>query len=179
MKLLIILIPTILILELISCSTENKGKTIGDPLSVPFVINESKLANSDNLEFNYSTDTTMKSFDGKIVVLNCKLHNGNDDTLYFYTQSCYGWEYNFIVDTNLVQIYPWIDCCVSNPMIKKVAPKSDFEFNGHFYVKNRNVKNVEVEYYIYQVDSKFNIRNSDSIKKLQKTVIKNSGGTKS
>jgi len=162
-----------IILVIYACESNITNETtVGNPL-VDLAIKEAKRANPDKLEFKFSIDTSYQNMEGKIMVYNCKLYNGNTDTLYFYTQSCFGWESNFIVDTNSVQIYNRIDCNVSNPIIEKVAPKSDFEFKGYFYVKNRKLKNIHLQYYIYQVDSDFDVRNSDSIRKLKKTIIKN------
>jgi hypothetical protein len=161
-----------------ACSHDSSDKIIGGNPSGLVNITEPTFANPENLRFSYSIDSIHQFLDGNIFDLTCKLHNGNSDTLYFYTQTCFGWEHNFLIDTSKVRIHTMILCNVSNPVIKKIEPRGDFDFKGHFFVKDRKLKTIHVEYYIYQVDQNFNVRNSDSISNLKKTIIRNTHNSK-
>jgi hypothetical protein len=159
---------------LFSCSEESvTGSSNGKRLFEPTENNKSRLAKIERVKFSYSIDTTYFMGNERLFILDCKLYNGNIDTLYFYTMSCYGWVYNFDYDTSKIQHFSSIDCCTSNPIIKSIPPKSDFKFKAEFFAKDRKTKKIKVQYYIYQVDANFNVRNSESIKKLEKKIIYN------
>lgn len=163
---------------LYACSHNSSDKIFNvNPLG-PVNTTEPTFADPENLRFIYSIDSIHELLDVNVFDLTCKLHNGNSDTLYFFTHTCFGWEHNFLLDTSKVQIHSMIDCFVSNPVIKKIEPRGDFDFKGHFFVKDRKLKTIHVEYYIFQVDHDFDIRNTDSIKKLKKTIIRNTHNSK-
>lgn len=166
------LLIVVLITLLFACSKQASDANTEENTTGLSAIPESKAVNPDKLEFSYFTDTIYPCMDGNIIELSCKLSNGNTDTLYFYTQSCFGWEHNFLFDTDGMRIHSMIDCNVSNPIIKKVGPESDFTFKGRFYVEDRKLKNIQVDYYIYQVRSDFDVWNSELVRKLEKTVVK-------
>lgn len=86
--------------------------------------------------------------------------------------SCYGWLDDFILDTSKLSSYINIDCCVSNPIVKKIAPKKHFEFKATFNLKDANYKNIELEYVITPVPSNFNVRDQDAIKNLKPVNLK-------
>lgn len=157
-----------------SCSEESAiGSSNGKRLFELTENNKSRLAKIERVKFSYSIDTSYFFGNGKLFDLDCKLHNGNIDTLYFYTMSCYGWEYNFVYDTSKIQQYSRVACCTSNPIIKPIHPNSDFKFKAEFFAKVRETKKIKVQYYINQVDANFDLKNKDSIKKLEKKIIYN------
>lgn len=129
------------------------------------------VVNPDNLKFTYDVDSIYPFLDGHIVDVNCNIYNGNNDTLYFFTYSCFGWEDNFIVNSNNIRIWSGIDCVVSNPILKEVPPKGYFNFKGHFLIKEIDPNELKLQYFIYQVDSDFDVNNKELIRNLKKTVI--------
>ncbi len=159
---------------LFSCSEESiTGSSKGKRLFEQTENRKSRLAKIERVKFSYTIDTIYFLGNEKSFVLNCNLYNGNIDTLYFYTQSCYGWEYTFDFDTSKIQHFSRVNCFLSRPIIKPIPPKSDFKFKSEFIAKDRKTQNIKVQYYIYQVDSNFDLKNNDSIKKLEKKIIYN------
>lgn len=136
-----------------------------------------ELPSPENLIFTYKIEDT-SYFDfwgGYFVDVSCNVYNGNNETLFFYTKSCYEWEKNFLVDTNFVEIQNY-KCCASNShIVKSILPKGNFEFKGKFFVKNMDPSTLTLQYYFYQVDFiYFDTSDEDLVKNLKKTVIQNS-----
>lgn len=165
---LIKLLILICCISLAACSDKSSNKNVN-----PSTTSEVELANPDNLKFTYQIDSSYASMDGKIVDVSCRLYNGNSDSLFFFTYTCYDWEQNFIVDTNHVLTWNMINCVVSNPYIEKVAPNDSFNFNGHFFVKGMDPNDLELQYFIYQVAPWFDIHDQEQITNLKKTIIPN------
>ena len=72
-----------------------------------------------------------------------------------------------------MHLFRRVDCLVSNPIIKLIPPKSEIKFEADFYVKDSKTKQLKVPYFIYQVDANFDLKNRDSISKLEKKIIYN------
>ena len=134
---------------------------------------KSKLAKIELLKFNYTIDTSYFEKKGKFYILDCRLYNGNEDTIYIYTESCFEWELSFDYDTSKIDLFQKIHCEKSIPIIKPISPNSDLKFKTNFFAKDRKTKNIKVHYYIYQVDANFDLKNKDSINKLEKKIIYN------
>ncbi len=171
LALLILVIP-IFIFGILSKEVYNHHQiSYGDPIglsSKPIP----KLANPDSIYFQFSLDTVYNFLDQNQIVINCKLLNTSSDTIYLFTHSCYKYTNDFIIQTEDVQTFVTYSCCASTPIIEKVAPKNNLKFKANFLAKKR-VRKIDFHFYIYQVDSDFDIHNSDSIGKLQKTIINN------
>ena len=159
---------------LFSCSEESvTGSRKVKRLDKARLTYKPRKARIELVKFNYTIDTSYFEKEGKYYILDCRLYNGNEDTLYIYTESCFEWELSFDYDTSKIGLYQRIYCEKSIPIIKPIPPKSDLKFKADFFVKDRNTKNVKVHYYIYQVDANFDLKNKDSIKKLEKKIIYN------
>ena len=130
-----------------------------------------KGIDANKLSFSYTIDRFSPLADGNSIDISCKLHNWNTDTLYFFTYTCFDWEHNFITDPEIAQIYSMIDCNVSNTVVKKIAPNDVFSFYGHFLVKDKKLKSIDVQYYIYQVDANFDVNDREALSVLKKTII--------
>lgn len=159
---------------LLSCSEESvTGSSNGKRILEQTENSKSRLAKIELVKFNYTIDTSYFEKEGKYYILDCRLYNGNEDTLYIYTESCYEWELSFDYDTSKIWLYARIHCYKSIPIIKPIPPNSDLKFKADFFVKDRHTKNIKVQYYIYQVDANFDLKNKDSICKLEKKIIYN------
>jgi hypothetical protein len=157
-----------------SCSEESvTGSSNGKRILEQTENHKSRLAKIELVKFNYTIDTSYFEKEGKFYILDCRLYNGNEDTLYIYTESCYEWELSFDYDTSKIDLFQRIHCNKSIPIIKPIPPKSDLKFKSDFFVKDRKTKNIKVQYYIYQVDANFDLKNRDSIKKLERKIIYN------
>jgi len=166
------LVYVTIILLLTACGNNLKSVTITPNISQNYLTRDYKPANPQNISFKYVIDTSYSQMNGRIIELECELINHNYDTVYFFTHSCFGWQNNFLVDTSEVEVYQNIKCNVSNPIIKKIAPRTSFKFKGHFFLRSKKRKNIVVQYYIYRVDPTFDIGNIELIRRLRKTIIK-------
>lgn len=140
---------------------------------------EGNKSYSSYLTFSYSIERPERPklkegyvYGNNLIYANCKIYNSGKDTFYFYTMSCYGWLQDFVLDTSKIQ--PWINisCCTSSPIIKKIAPKSSFEFKASFDLKDPNYKNIELSYSICPVSSNFNVYDQEAIKNLKPVILK-------
>jgi hypothetical protein len=130
------------------------------------------IAPTDSLTFEYDIIYgNSTNFESETV--SCVLKNESSKPFYFQTWSCYGWVTNFNYDTSKFQVYSDVHCGFTTPVIKKIAPHSEFCFNTHFHRKDSTTELKDFSYFVYPVSPDFDTHDSDKVKKLRKFVVKN------
>jgi hypothetical protein len=165
-----------LCLFLIFSCTDNKENAL--PNTSVFKA-EGNKSYSSYLTFSYSLERPERPklakgqvYGNNLIYANCKLYNSGIDTFYFFTYSCAGWIHNFLIDTSKIELLINFDCNVSSPIIKKIAPKSSFEFKASFDLKDPNYNNIDLSYSICPVSSNFNVYDQEAIKNLKPVILK-------
>ena len=90
--------------------------------------------------------------------VHASLFNNNADTIYFLTSTCNGCQDFLKYDSTKFELSPLYMCNASFVVIKKIAPKSEYDFNGYFTSKEMETKiNLCLDF--YRVDKSFSIKN--------------------
>ncbi|MFN5983737.1 MAG: hypothetical protein ACK476_10160 [Fluviicola sp.] len=161
----------ILILIVISCSRKT---SVNERFAYNFKQKDLALgiAPSDSLSFEYTVLDQITEKEVTALVI-CALKNHSSKPFYFHTYSCNDWELNFEYDTSKFQVYPSILCNVSRPIIKKIAPHSEFRFTSHFQRKDSTSELNDLSYFVYPVSPDFETPDLNKVNKLEKVVVKN------
>jgi hypothetical protein len=130
------------------------------------------IAPTDSLTFEYDIIYgNSTNFESETV--SCVLKNESSKPFYFQTWSCYGWATKFIYDTSKFQVFSGVNCSFTTPVIKKIAPKSEFSFTTYFHRKDSTTELIDLSYFVYPVSPDFDTHDLDKVNKLEKVVVKN------
>lgn len=107
-----------------------------------------------NIRFDFSTGR-INTFQ-ETIEIKASLFNDNIDTIYFLSSTCDGEQYSLRYDTAKFLLTPFINCNASYPIIIKIAPKSQHDFQAHFRCRNAETK-IKLGFDFYLVDKSFNL----------------------
>lgn len=108
-----------------------------------------KIRSKKNIRFDFSAEriNTFK----ETVEIKATLFNDNEDTVYFLSSSCDGEQYSLKYDTAKFVLTSFLNCNASFPILLKIAPKGQYEFQAHFRCRS-NVTKIKLGFDFYSVD---------------------------
>ena len=89
------------------------------------------------------------------------LFNDNTDTVYFLSSTCDGEQYSLRYDTAKFVLTPFMNCNASYPIIIKIAPRGQHDFQAHFRCSSKETK-IKLGFDFYSVDKSFDLTNKNS-----------------
>jgi hypothetical protein len=98
----------------------------------PFAQNIEKKdpVKTENLSFDFSAKWEEGNKD--ILEVYGSIINQGEDTVYFLTSSCQGWQFSLIYDSSSFELTRTIFCNFSYPQIVKIAPINQYDFTAYF-----------------------------------------------
>ncbi len=112
----------------------------------------------ENIRFDLSAGR-INTFQ-ETIEIKASLFNDNMDTVYFLSSTCDGEQYSLRYDTAKFVLTPFMNCNASYPIIIKIAPKGQHDFQAHFRLSNKETK-INLGFDFYSVDKLFDLTNKD------------------
>jgi hypothetical protein len=107
-----------------------------------------------NIRFDFSASriNTYK----ETIEIKASLFNDNTDTVYFLSSSCDGAQYSLHYDRTKFVLTPFLNCNVNYPILIKIAPKGQYNFQAHFRCSSKETK-IKLGFDFYPVDKSFDL----------------------
>lgn len=108
----------------------------------------------ENIRFDFSA-VRLINFQ-ETIEIKASLFNDNIDTVYFLSSTCEGEQYSLHYDTAKFELTPFLNCNASYPIIIKIAPKGQHNFQAHFRLRSQETK-IYLGFDFYSVDRSFKL----------------------
>jgi len=123
---------------------KNKRATLGNTITkglqtVPELCLDSIRMTNSKHEVNFTYTLSQKRH---TIIIDAKLENTGNDSVYFLNISCDGTQYFLRYDTSKYQLSPFIFCNRSYSYATKIPPKGAFYFRARFEskIKEKDIK---------------------------------------
>jgi hypothetical protein len=112
----------------------------------------------ENIRFDFSAGR-INTFQ-ETIEIKASLFNDNIDTVYFLSSTCDGEQYSLRYDTAKFVLTPFMNCNASYPIIIKIPPKGQHDFQAHFRLSRKKTK-IKLGFDFYSVDKSFDLTNKN------------------
>jgi hypothetical protein len=139
----------------LSCSSDRKESKA--ELSVAGS-NKSEIKVKENISFDFSVER-INTFQ-ETIEIKASLFNNNIDTVYFLSSTCDGEQYSLRYDTAKFVLTPFMNCNGSYPIIIKITPKGQHDFQAHFKCSSKEPK-IKLGFDFFSIDKSFDLTNKN------------------